>query len=186
MKRFLAFVCIMLFMCGCNGTSDATAQGEEIRQKLLKGNGCKFISNITADFGQLQYSFKLACSVDKKGVLYFTVLEPESIADITGHIDEQSGNLTFDETVLAFPHLAEGEIPPVCAPWLFYKALYGGYIRAGGADAGTYHLTIDDSFRGEDFVLELWLRDELYPMRAEIVWEGSAILMLEIQQFEYL
>ena len=186
MKRFLALICIMLFMCGCNGTYDATAQGDVLRQKLLESKGCSFISIITADFGQLQYSFKLACSVDEKGILNFTVLEPESIADITGHIDDQSGNLSFDDTVLAFPHLAEGEIPPVCAPWLFYKALYGGYIRAGGVEDGACHLTIDDSFHGENLVLELWLRDELYPMKAEIIWEGRSLLMLEIQQFEYL
>lgn len=186
MKRILAVLLLMLFFCGCNKASDVTRRGTELRQRLLEGKGCRFTSVINADFGELEYSFTLDCTAEEDGTLSFTVLKPESIADITGYINDQTGNLTFDEAVLAFPPLAEGEMSPVYAPWLFYKALSGGYIRAGGREETGYRLTIDDSYRGENLVLEVWLDEGGKPAAAEIVWQGRRLLSLQIVEFAYL
>ncbi len=186
MKRILAIFLMLFILCGCNNVSDGSQLGTEVRQRLLEGDGCRFTSVVYADFGDLEYSFTLDCTVEKDGMLSFTVLQPESIAQITGYINNQTGNLTFDETVLSFPHLAEGEISPVCAPWLFYKALSGGYIRAVGQDEKGCRLTIDDSFRGENLVLEVWLDDSGAPTSAEIVWQGRRLLSLQITEFVYL
>lgn len=186
MKRILTAFILMLFLCGCNGSFGDAQQGMDVRQKILDSEGCSFSSVVYADFGQTEYSFKLDCAVNKDGELDFTVTEPESIAQIKGHIDHQSGNLRFGDTVLAFPHLAEGEISPVCAPWLFYKALSGGYIRACGKEDGGWRLSIDDSFRGENLVLEIWLDEDKIPVSAEIVWQGRKLLSLQIFNFTYL
>jgi len=185
MKRVLAAVLLVMLLCGCRGADDPSRQGMELRQRLSGSDGCCFAAVVTADFGETEYGFALDCRVDKEGTLHFTVNAPEHISGINGYVDAQSGKLTFDETVLTFPLLAQGEIPPVCAPWLFYKALVGGYLRASGEDRDGLRLTIDDSFHGENLTLEVWLKDGL-PFWAELAWQGRKLLTLDIQQFEIL
>lgn len=186
MKRTLAALVVMLFLCGCNSSSNGSQRGMEVRQKLLDASGCSFTSVVNADFGNTEYSFKLDCAVDKDGTLSFTVVEPDSIAQIKGSVDKKSGSLRFDDTVLAFPHLAEGEISPVCAPWLFYKALSGGYVRACGKEENNWRVSIDDSFMGENLGVEIWLDSGNKPKYAEIIWQGRKLLSLEISDFTYL
>lgn len=186
MKRKLTAVVLTILLCGCHSISDESQPAMEVRQRLWDSDGCSFTAEVNSDFGQTEYSFRLDCDVSKNGELAFEVIAPDSIADIKGRIDQQSGSLRFDDTVLAFPHLAEGEISPVCAPWLFYKALSSGYIRACGEEDGLWRISIDDSFRGENFVLEVWLDEDNIPVSAEIVWQGRKLLSLEIVDFTYM
>ena len=186
MKRVWAAVLLAaILLCGCTGATDHSQAGMGLRQKLLDSKGCEFVGVVTADFGDTQYSFTLDCRAETDGTVHFTVKAPEEIAGITGFVDRQSGKLTFDDTVLTFPLLAQGEIPPVCAPWLFYKALTGGYLRAAGEDSDGLRLSIDDSFQGESLTAEVWLSDGL-PIWAEILWQGRKLLTLDIQQFRIL
>lgn len=186
MKRVLAaFLLAAVLLCGCTGAKDHTQAGMELRQKLTDSKGCEFTCAVTADFGDTQYSFTLDCRAETDGTVHFTVKAPEEIVGIEGFVDRQSGKLTFDDTVLTFPLLAQGEIPPVCAPWLFYKALTGGYLRAAGSDNGGLRLSIDDSFQGESLTAEVWLMNGL-PTWAEIIWQGRKLLTLSIQQFRIL
>lgn len=184
-KKLTAFV-LMLSLCGCNGATTGYEKGMEVRQKLLESDGCSFVAVVNADFGQTEYSFKLDCDVSKDGELAFEVIAPESIANIKGRVDWQSGSLRFDDTVLAFPHLAEGEISPVCAPWLFYKALSAGYIGACGEEDGLWRMSIDDSFRGENLAFEVWMNQDNIPVSAEIVWQGRKLLSLQIVDFTFM
>lgn len=186
MKQVVAAILLLaVLLCGCHGSKDSSEEGVTLRQSLLNGNGCAFSCVINADFGQTEYAFRLDCQADKEGTVHFRVIAPEEISKIEGSVDHQSGKLTFDDTVLSFPLLAQGEISPVCAPWLFYKALMGGYIRASGKDHDGLRLTIDDSFQGESLTLEIWL-DEGIPIWAEIVWQGRKLITLDISEFRIL
>ena len=186
MKRVAAAILLLaVLLCGCHGSKDSSEEGVILRQSLLNGNGCAFSCVINADFGQTEYVFKLDCQADKEGSVHFRVVAPEEISMIEGSVDHQSGKLTFDDTVLSFPLLAQGEISPVCAPWIFYKALLGGYIRASGKDHDGLRITIDDSFQGESLTLEIWL-DEGIPIWAEIVWQGRKIITMDVSEFRIL
>lgn len=177
---------VLVFSCfffGCAPNGGVTERGMTLREKLLASKGCTFTAGITADFGENQYSFVMDCQTDSGGNLHFTVVSPENISGIQGRIDETSGKLTFDETVLAFPLLAQGEIAPATAPWLFWKSLLGGYIQACGEDKDGFRITIDDSFRGENLQLDVWLDENNTPLSAQILWQGRSILFLSISQF---
>ena len=185
MKPFVCLLALILILSGCRSENDNISEGLALREKLMKGNGCEFQTEIIADFGELKHSFTLQCQVDPDGLLAFAVVSPESIAGISGSMDHNSGRLTFDKTVLAFPPLAEGMISPVSGPWLFYKALCGGYLRAAGRECDKIRLSIDDSFQGDNLTVEMWLDNQL-PVCAEIIWQGSNVLTLLISDFRIL
>lgn len=184
-RRFAALVMAMVFLTGCHAATDSLQPGLTLREKMLSGDSCQFRAEVRADFGETEYTFSLDCRAEKDGTVQFKTLEPQSIADISGYVDQQSGKLTFDEAVLTFPHLADGELSPVCGPWLFYKALTSGYLRACGADGDMVRLTIDDSFRGENMTVEVWLESGI-PVCAEIIWQGRNILTLSVSDFRIL
>ena len=186
MQRMLSVIAIaILILSGCSPTGEALEPGLQLREKVLAANGTNFTAQIRSSYDDSEYSFSLQCRIDSNGMLSFTVLSPEVIAGITGTIDQQSGKLSFDDTVLAFPLLAEGELSPVCAPWILYKSIVGGYLRAAGAEEDYTRLTIEDTFLGENFTLELWLKDTI-PAYAEIIWQGRNILSLSIDAFELM
>ena len=90
-----------------------------LRQRVLKADCLRFQSEITADYGDTLSVFTLDCQASSQGDVTFQVLAPESIAGIAGTIQAGKGALTFDGTALFFPLLADGQLSPVSAPWLF-------------------------------------------------------------------
>ena len=146
-------------------------------------SGCSFTAEVTADFGDNLYSFSIGCTSDTDGSLKFIVLSPETIASMSGHISAGKGYLTFDEEVLAFPLLAEGELSPVSAPWVFVKALRSGYISAGGKEGDRTRITLYDSSEEDALQLELWLDSQGIPMEVEICWQGRKVLSMHVKDF---
>lgn len=187
MRRIIALmlgICVLLF--GCSSEESGVESGMRLRDALLTCKVCEFTTELTVDFGENQYCFTLNCKAKSDGSVEFSVASPETIAGISGKIDNRSGAISFDETVLAFPLIADGEIAPITAPWLFWKALLGGYIRAAGEDGQYMRLTIDDSFNGENITLDVWLDENNNPISAEISWQGSVLLFLKISGFQIL
>lgn len=185
MKRLLCLIVVFTFLCGCQGESQLN-EAYTLRQKLLAGNGCTFVSEITADYGDVLYQFTMACQADKQGNLAFTVMAPESISGITGTVSETGGHLTFDGTALAFAPIADGQVTPVTAPWLFLKTLRSGYIASCSEGKETTYLQIDDSYADNALHLDIWLDADSVPVRAEILWEGRRILSIAVREFSIL
>ena len=153
-----------------------------LRAEMLVSS-VSFDAKITADYGDEVQSFSVYCEGDSLGNLGFRVTEPASIAEITGRISSGEGKLTFRDTALAFPLLAEGQLSPVSAPWVFYTTLRGGYLTAAGMEDDLLRLTIDDSFEDDALTLDIWLNGEDLPVRAEILHNGRRILTMEIGNF---
>ena len=109
---------------------------------------------------------------------------PDTIADITGRIDGGEGKLTFRDTALAFPLLAEDQLSPVSGPWIFYQTLRSGYLTAAGMEDDLLRLTIDDSYADDALTLDIWLDKQDNPIRAEILYDGCRILTLDIENFQ--
>ena len=151
--------------------------------KLLN-SGCTFDAEITADYGDEIFVFSTSCEADAEGNLAFAVTKPESIAGITGLIDQEGGKLTFDGTALAFPLLAEEQISPVSAPWIFLKTLRGGYLSAAGMEDELLRLTVDDSYEEDALKLDIWLNSEDQPVGADILYDGRRIVALAVSNFE--
>ena len=95
----------------------------------------------------------------------------------------EGGELTFDGTALSFPLMADGQVTPVSAPWLFVKTLRAGFLSSAGMDGEHLRLCMDDSYRDDALHLDIWLNGEDVPAKAEILYGGRKILSMEVISF---
>lgn len=187
MKKVAALLlAITLLLSGCSNAQKYIDRAVALRSKLLTGNGCSFVAEITADYGDKLHVFSLKCQSDSRGDVAFTVEAPESIAGITGTISQKSGKLTFEDAALSFPLLADDQVTPVSAPWILLKTLLGGYITSAGQEGELLRLTIDDSYEEEALQVDVWLDGENRPVQADICYDGRRILSLSIKEFAFL
>lgn len=183
MKRFCAAVLILVLFSGCGKKNSELDDAIRFRDGLLNGKECTFNAEITANYGDEIHSFSMEVSSDEKGDAAFCVTEPEVISGIMGTIRQSGAELTFDETILAFPMLAEGQLAPVIAPWIFIKALRSGYISSVGMDGDLIRLSLLDSYEDESLMLDVWFDEEWKPVRGEILFKDKKILTLLLENF---
>ncbi len=140
---------------------------------------------MTADYGEEVYKFTMQCSQDAEGNFTFTVTQPDTISGISGTISDQDGHLTFDDQILLFETICEGQITPVTAPWLVIHTLRSGYLAACGKDGENLKLSIDDSYRDDALHLDIWADSMSVPIRGEILWKERRVLTVDIRNFEF-
>lgn len=186
MKKVGALLAAVFLLAGCVRTDTGMERGLVLRAKLLRASGCEFDAAVTADYGDKFYEFSLRCHGDAQGNLHFSVLEPESIAGITGDIRDSGGDLTFEDVALHFDLMADDQLSPVSAPWIFLKTLRSGYITSTAEQEDLLRLSIDDSYEEDALRLDIWLGQDDMPVRAEILHEGRRILSLNITNFAVL
>ena len=182
MKKLSVLLIVLLFLGGCSGKQEELERAMTLRAKLLASE-CSFDAKITADYGDKLYVFAMTCQGDSRGNLTFTVTEPESIAGITGVISQDGGKLTFDDTALAFPLMADDQLTPVSAPWIFLKTLRGGYLASANMEEELLHLTIDDSYEEDALQLDIWLDGQNLPVQSDILYDGRRILTVQVSNF---
>lgn len=186
MKRLSALLLAVIFLTGCFGEGDELERAIALRELLLHADGYAFDSIITADYGEKIYTFGMHCQFDNTGALEFEVYDPETISGIKGTICDSIGKLTFEDTVLAFELLADGQISPISSPWIMIKTLRSGYLNACGLDNGILKMEIDDSYAEDALHLDIWTDEKDIPARAEIIWQGRRILTIDIRNFRFL
>lgn len=186
MKRVLVVLMLVTVLSGCNGNSGEVDRAIAIRNRILQCTGCTFDAVITADYGYATYTFSMNCILDSEKNLSFEVTDPASISGIKGTIGKEGGKLTFEDTILAFEMLAEGQLTPVSAPWILINSLCSGYICACGEENEGMRIEIDDTYQDETFRLELWTDENDLPLRGEIVWQGRRILTVDVRNMVFL
>lgn len=184
MKR-IALVLSLLLLSGCASADREMEQALTVRSRLAN-SGCSFRCEITADYIDTVEEFALDCSMDTAGELTFSVVRPETISDITGKVTAEEGMLTFDDTVLAFPLMADDRLSPVSSPWILIQTLRAGYITACVREEELLHLTVDDSYADDALTLEVWLEEDGAPAAAEISWQGRRVVSMQVEDFAYL
>ena len=183
MKKIAAVFLSLVLLTGCTGKRDELDRAMKLRANLLGCLGCSFDVTVTADYGDSYYTFVMNCQATGRGDLQFTVLQPESIAGITGEISSGEGKLTFDEVALHFPLLADDQVTPVSGPWILMKTLLGGYLTAANEEDELLHLTIHDSYEEDALQMEIWLNGEDEPVNAEILYDGRRIVTMVVENF---
>ena len=186
MKRIILALVALLTLTGCVGNNGELERAMQLRAKLLASSGCSFDAMVTADYGETLYTFSVTCEADGQGNVNFTVKEPETISGITGTVSAEGGKLTFDDTALSFPLLADGQVTPVTAGWLLVRTLRGGYVKSCGMDGTRIRLAVDDSYQADALHLDIWLGEGDLPDYAEIVYDDRRILSLEVTNFQIL
>ena len=106
-----------------------------------------------------------------------------TVISLVDYIVKNKNVLTFDDKILAFPILANGELTPVSAPWIFLNTLKGGYLRGYSQTDDGLCLYIDDSFEEDPLHLEIETDSETTPISAQILWQDRRILSLQIENF---
>ena len=157
--------------------------GLSLRNKLLTSDSCFFEAGITADYGDETYTFAMGCEFDAHGNLSFVVQSPQTITGIVGEISAQGGKIKFDDTALAFPLLADGQLSPVSAPWIFMKTLRSGFITSAGMDNGMTRLIIDETYEEKTLTIHVWLNEDNIPLQGDVYWNGRRILTVEVANF---
>ena len=183
MKKIAAVFLSLVLLTGCTGKRDELDRAMKLRANLLGCLGCSFDVTVTADYGDSYYTFVMNCQATGRGDLQFTVLQPESIAGITGEISSGEGKLTFDEVALHFPLLADDQVTPVSGPWILMKTLLGGYLTAANEEDDLLHLTIHDGYEEDALQMEIWLDGEDEPVNAEILYDGRRIVTMTVENF---
>ena len=180
--RLLAIGLLLCILTGCASGHDLDT-ATDFRSKLIEAEQCTFETMITAYYADVVYQFHMDCSVDKNGKFSFTVISPESIRDITGQIFDGEAAFTFDDQIIAFPIMADGRLSPVSSPWFFYKSLYSGYLSGCQRNDHGYLLSIDDSFSEDPLHLQIQTDAQCIPVFAEIYYQQSRVVSLEIINF---
>ena len=186
MKRVFALLLCMCIFTGCGISQNDLDLAMTLRSQLQQADGCSFVAQITADYQDEIQSFSLQCRSDRLGKVEFCVLAPDLIEGITGYISADDAALTFEDTVLVFSPLADGQIAPVVAPWLVLRSLKSGYLSATSADNDGYRIHIDDVYFGESVRIQVQISSNNLPVAAEIYWQGRRILSIQIQNFAYV
>lgn len=186
MKRLTALILLTVLLCGCSGNSSAFERAMVLREKLLRSSGYQFDVKINADYVDKVYTFQMHCELDEIGNVTFSVNSPETIAGISGRITEAGGELTFDDSALVFETLADGIITPVTAPWLLVRALRSGYIASASNETDGICIQIDDTYKDEELQLHIWTNSDDLPTSAEILWRGSRVITMYVENFAYL
>ena len=186
MKRILSVCLLTLFLLGCDKPDKSMTEVLNFRERILHAGNCTFQAEIAADYGSDIYRFSVDCTADREGNIIFMITNPESISGISGGISAAGGQLTFNGAVLGFPLLANGELSPVSAPWIFFNSVRSGYLISCASDADGIRLTVNDSYEEDALQLDIWMKDSCVPYYAEILWRGRRILTLEVDNFEVL
>lgn len=185
MKRLSWILLLGLVLCGCSG-EDSLERALEFRSRMLSASGCSFCAEVTADYTDKLYTFGMECSADADGKLSFRISNPETIQGISGRVEDSGGRLIFDDTVLRFDLLADRQLSPVSAPWVFVKSLRSGYIVSAGEEEGLLRMTLHDSYEEDALQVDVWMNETDQPVRCEILYRGKRILSVLVKDFELL
>lgn len=186
MKKIVSLIIVVFLLCGCHADNSELSAVMDFRSRLQQGKGCSFTAKISADYGSVVYQFVLDCVTDESGNLSFSVVSPESISGISGKIDGQGGKMTFDDKMLAFDTIADGQVTPVSAPWVMMKTLFSGYISSAGKDREDIHAVMNDSYREQALEVDVWFDTTVCPKHCEILWQGRRVLSLDVEKFVIL
>lgn len=183
MKLAAVVLILISTLTGCASEETLLHKATDLRKRILESEACVFHAVITADYVEAIYTFQMDCTADQTGKMSFTVTDPETIAGISGAISENQSELTFDDQVLVFPMLSEGQLTPVSAPWIFLNTLRGGYLTGCSKEGDGFCIYIDDSY--EEYPLHLLIQTDkdMVPVFAEIIWQEQRVLSIDVRNF---
>lgn len=186
MKRLIGLLLVVTLLTGCNKSSSAMDQALKFRDLLLRSGSGTFDAVITADFGDILHVFKMNCQWDSSDNMKFCVLEPETIAGVSGIIYQNNGKITFDDKALLFDTMADGSISPVNAPWVVLLAMRSGYIKGAGSNPDGCIIQLNDSYKENALNVNLQINDDCIPAFAEIFYDGRRVVSINFENFTML
>lgn len=183
-KKGLIYLFLLILLSGCAKAEKPTQKALDFRTELMRSEGCSFVADITADYGDKIYEFSVQVQYDMEKTK-LTVLSPEEISGIAATVSENGSKLSFDGTELDFGKLANGYVSPISAPWLLGQCWTAEYISGAGADGQYERITYLKGYNDRELTVNTWLNAEGIPIRAEVLHEGQRCLNIEIRDFQF-
>ena len=184
MKRGLLCLITALLLSGCSGTPDGEGSFEAFRAQLQDAGQVSFSVEVTADYIDSVERFLLDCTRDPSGLIRFCVAEPEEIRDITGTVSGETGSLSFEDKVLAFPLMIRERISPVSGPWMLLHGLQEGHLTSWVQEGELLHVTLETDLNGTTVTMDVWLRGDAVEA-GEIAWQGIRQMTLQFRDFSF-
>lgn len=180
MKRLcLCLLCLALLLSGCGGSREAERR-EQWAGELSARPELSFEAAIRAEYADRTVEYRLAFEEDEEGCT-LRVLEPEEIAGVGVRLQPDGAQLRFDGISLDAGPLDRYGLSPVSALPALTRALREGHLESAWQDGSetVWELSSDGELR-----VQVWLDDELRPLRAELISEGRVAVFVEIEDWE--
>ena len=184
LRRILSLCVVLVLLTGCKGEESLLAHGVSFRGSLVAAGGCSFRAHITADYGPEIQNFTLDCQSDGNGIVHFSVVDPETIAGITGTMEGEEGTITYDGLQLAFPLLVYDRISPVAAPAFVVHCWLKEFILSAGIHGEQYRVTYEKKIQDKVLLIDTYFEKDI-PISAELCYNGYRILNIQITDFSF-
>ncbi len=182
---------MILLLCACGGGPAAVDESEalalSIREELLGKTSCLCQADVTADYGQRVYQYKLeaAASAEETTVV---LSEPETVAGITARLKNGESVLEFDGLSVETGALNADGLTPLSAVPALLEAARSGYIRACAFEEEKALLRVDcgdpEGTPGTGTEIALWFDAASHALkRGEVSVDGYRVILCEFTAF---
>lgn len=177
--------------CGAAMETDAMDKALDMRTEWLAGSGIQTTCDVTADYGDLIYTYSLRMEGQaESGSL--TVLQPEELAGASVSWWNEELLLTYDGVSLETGDLSEDGLSPTDGLPLVLTAIdSGGILDAWFDTMGEEELLVvlianPDPDYSEESTVTLWADPKDYALRqASVAWEGREVLRFDFSEFSF-
>ncbi len=192
LKAGVPMIAALLLLTGCG---KAEKQADELalslRTTYLSMSQFSAEVSVTADYGDSAYEYQLLAEGNQLGGS-LTVLEPEEVEGAVISWQDGKTALTYDGASVETGELSPDGLSPTDGIPLIFQA-----VRSGGITDATLEqweegevlvLTIDNPnvLESGQSVITVWAnREDFSLLRAEIAWEGTTVLQVEFEEFQF-
>lgn len=177
-KLCLCLLCLALLLSGCGGGREAERR-DQWAGELRARPELAFEAAIRAEYADNTVEYRLAYEEDGEGCT-LRVLEPEEIAGAGVRLQPDGAQLRFDGISLDAGPLDRYGLSPVSALPALTRALREGHLESAWqeGDETVWELSSDGELK-----VQVWLDEELTPLRAELISEGRVAVFVEIEDW---
>lgn len=181
-KLLALMTALSLTLCSCSAGKTAEKKAMEIQQEYAAWESLAITADVTADYGDRVYEFKLRYTGNNTdGVV--EVMSPEEIAGLTATLSPESKSLCYDGAELSLGELtADGLSPMECLP-LMIDQWSNGHIERVDSETidGTDTLAVSFTVSEDEYLITWFEADTNLPVRAEIYYDGSMVICCEFE-----
>ena len=180
--KLLALMIILTLLTACSPSKNHTDKMAEIRTDFIAAERLELTAEITADYGDRVYDFRVKYTGDsQKGRI--EILAPESIAGITAETDISGITLVYDGARMETGRLSEGGLSPIEAIPTLISGWQRGIIKLlSGEKLDSYGTLSMTTGITETAQAKTWFDlGSLLPIMAEISESGKTVIRCEFE-----
>jgi len=178
---------MIMLLCACAGGPAAVDESESlalsIRQEYLSKTSCLCQADVTADYGQRVYQYKMevTSSAEETAVV---LSAPETVAGIAARLKNGESALEFDGLFVETGPLSPDGLTPLSAVPALLEAARSGYIRACAFEEEGALLRVDcgdpEGAPGTGTEYALWFDAASHALkRGEVSVDGRMVISCE-------